>query len=286
VSQHCGKNLEESYSYCRRVARTRAKNFYYSFLLLSREQRNAMCAVYAFMRHCDDLSDEPGASVEALEKWHRTLAVAFAGGPLDANPLLPALMHSVARYRIPREYFYEMIDGVLTDLTPHTFNTFPELYLYCYKVASIVGLTIIHIFGFESPEALTLAEKCGIAFQLTNILRDVREDAERNRQYLPTEDLIRFNVPADELRAGVHTRNFVELMRYEADRAQRYYDESARLLQLVHPRSRSSLWALITIYSHVLDRIRKSGYNVLSRRISLSGREKSWILMQALTLQL
>jgi phytoene synthase len=245
-----------------------------------------MCAVYAFMRHCDDLSDEPGVSVEALEKWRRTLAVAFAGGPLDANPLLPALMHSVARYRIPHEYFYEMIDGVLTDLTPHTFNTFPELYLYCYKVASIVGLTIIHIFGFESPEALTLAEKCGIAFQLTNILRDVREDAERNRQYLPTEDLIRFNVPADELRAGVHTRNFVELMRYEADRAQRYYDESARLLQLVHPRSRSSLWALITIYSHVLDRIRKSGYNVLSRRISLSGREKSWILMQALTLQL
>jgi phytoene synthase len=273
--------LQESYADCCRITKTRAKNFYYSFLLLSREQRNAMCAIYAFMRHCDDLSDEPGASLEALEEWQRTLSVAFAGGPLDAHPVLPALMDTVARYRIPRNYLYEMIEGVLSDLTHQRFNTFDELHQYCYKVASVVGLTIIHIFGFEAPEALELAEKCGIAFQLTNILRDVREDAERGRQYLPTEDLTRFGVAPEELRSGLHTPNFTELMRFEADRARRYYDESLPLLELVHARSRSSLWALITVYSRVLDRIRKKGYTVLSGRISLSGWEKSLILMQA-----
>jgi 15-cis-phytoene synthase len=191
-------------------------------------------------------------------------------------------MDTVARYRIPRRCFYEMIEGVLTDLNPRRFEAFAELYEYCYKVASVVGLTIIHIFGLESPEALKLAEKCGIAFQLTNILRDIREDADRGRCYLPVEDLVRFGVSEDELKAGLVPR-FLELMQFEADRARRYYDESAPLLQLVHRRSWPSLWALITIYSRLLDRIQRSGYNVLSRRISLSPFEKSWILLRAAT---
>src|SRR5882724_2954010 len=185
--------LAESYSFCRNVARTRAKNFYYSFVLLPSEQRNAMCAIYAFMRYCDDLSDEPGATREPLERWRIALDRALAGR-YDAHPTLPAFHDTVQRYKIPAQYFHEMIDGVSSDLQPRRIQTFDQLYRYCYQVASVVGLTTIHIFGFDSREALPLAEKCGVAFQLTNILRDVREDVERGRIYLPQDDLKRFGV--------------------------------------------------------------------------------------------
>jgi 15-cis-phytoene synthase len=272
--------LEASYAHCRHVAKSRAKNFYYSFVLLSKDQKNAMCAVYAFMRYCDDLSDEAGATAAAIEQWRDALTSALAGKPND-HAMWPAFLDSVARYNIPHRYFYEMIDGVLSDITPRKYATFDELYQYCYKVASVVGLTTIHIFGFDSPKALELAEKCGIAFQLTNIIRDVREDAELGRQYLPTEDLRKFKV---DLSQAAPTPDFVRLMEFEADRARRYYDESAPLIQLVHAKSRSSLWALITIYSSLLEHIRKSNYDVLSRRISLSSFQKSWIVVRAMTM--
>ncbi len=273
--------LEESYRWCRDVAKRRAKNFYYSFVLLSAEQKNAMCAVYAFMRYCDDLSDEAGASAAAIERWREALRAALEG-KFDDHPAWPAFYDTVHRFHIPHQYFFDMIDGVLSDLVPRRMETFEELYRYCYKVASVVGLTTIHIFGFESQEALALAEKCGIAFQLTNILRDVREDAELGRQYLPEEDLRRFGVSADDLRDGIRSPAFVRLMEFEAARARQYYDESAPLVALVNARSRSSLWALISIYSRLLDRIRKSNYDVLARRISLSKWEKSWIVVQAM----
>ena len=134
-----------SYDYCRRVARSRAKNFYYSFILLSKEQKNAMCAMYAFMRYCDDLSDEPGATTASIEQWRAALTQALAGH-FDDHPLWPAFHDAVARFHIPRQYFSDMIDGVESDLTPHTFRTFEDLYQYCYRVASVVGLTTIHIF--------------------------------------------------------------------------------------------------------------------------------------------
>jgi phytoene synthase len=274
--------LAESYAHCTRIARTRARNFYYSFVLLSTDQKNAMCAIYAFMRYCDDLSDEPGAAAAPIERWREDLTGALAGKTDSPSPLWPAFQDAVQRYRIPHQYFYEMIDGVLSDLEPRRVKTFDELYRYCYQVASVVGLTIIHIFGFESQEALPLAEKCGIAFQLTNILRDVREDAENNRIYLPEEDLQRFGVSADDLREGRRTESFARVMDFEAKRARAYYDESRPLLNLVHKGSRSSLWALITIYSRLLERIRKSNYDVLSRRIRLSTMEKSLIVLRAM----
>jgi 15-cis-phytoene synthase len=270
--------LDASYAHCRYVAKSRAKNFYYSFVLLAKDQKNAMCAVYAFMRYCDDLSDEAGATAAAIEQWRDALTEALAGRP-NNHAMWPAFLDSVQRYKIPHRYFYEMIDGVLSDITPRKMATFEELYQYCYKVASVVGLTTIHIFGFDSPKALELAEKCGIAFQLTNILRDVREDSELGRQYLPTEDLSRFHV---DLAKPAATPDFVRLMEFEANRARKYYEESAPLLQMVHTKSRSSLWALITIYSSLLEHIRKSNYDVLSRRISLSSLEKSWIVMRAI----
>src|SRR5580693_6840858 len=194
-------DLEASYAWCIRVARSQAKNFYYSFLLLSQPQRRAMCAIYAFMRYCDDLSDDEGIPdrAAAIARWRADLAAALAGRAGD-HAVWPAFIEAVARYKIPHQYFYDMIDGVSSDLEPRRIRTFAELYDYCYHVASVVGLTVIHIFGFNSPEALKLAEKCGIAFQLTNILRDVREDMEKDRVYLPEEDLERFQVPVGELR--------------------------------------------------------------------------------------
>jgi len=274
--------LAESYDYCSKIARSRAKNFYYSFVLLSREQKNAMCAIYAFMRYCDDLSDEPGAEASAIERWRDDLRRALEGEMKSASPLWPAFVDTVRRYKIPHEYFYEMIDGVMSDMQPRRIVQFEELYKYCYQVASVVGLTITHVFGFDSAEALPLAEKCGIAFQLTNILRDVREDAGLGRVYLPEEDLQRFGVSVEDLRQGRKTEEFARMMDFEAARARRYYDESRPLLELVHRESRSSLWALITIYSNLLERIRQSNYDVLDRRIRLSTFEKSFIVLRAL----
>jgi 15-cis-phytoene synthase len=269
--------LKESYAHCRQVAKSRAKNFYYSFVLLQADQKNAMCAMYAFMRYCDDLSDEAGATAASIEQWRCALTEALAGRPAD-HPVWPAFLDSVQRFHIPHQYFYEMIDGVLSDIEPRKVATFDELYRYCYQVASVVGLTTVHIFGFDDLKALELAEKCGIAFQLTNILRDVREDDGLGRRYLPAEDLQRFGVT----KLTEPTENFTRLMEFEAARARRYYDESAPLIQMVHKRSRGSLWALITIYSRLLDRIRKVNYDVLSQRIRLSTAQKSWIVLQAL----
>lgn len=261
--------LERSYDYCRRIARDRARNFYYSFLLLSKPKRDAMCAVYTFMRYCDDLSDGPqAANVETMRKWRCELEAALRGqyGP---HPCWPAFHDTVRRYNIPHRYFHEMIDGVSSDLEPRNIQTFEELYKYCYQVASVVGMTVIHIFGYQSANALPLAEKCGIAFQLTNIIRDYKEDLDNGRIYIPKEDRDRYP-------------DVKKLLSIQAGRARRYYDESRPLLELVNPDSRRSLWALVEIYSTLLDRIVQSGFDVLSRRIRLSPVEKVGIVLRAL----
>ncbi|MBC8166353.1 MAG: phytoene/squalene synthase family protein [Bryobacteraceae bacterium] len=262
--------LELSYAHCRTVARTRARNFYYSFVLLSKPQRDAICAIYAFMRYSDDLSDEPGAgaSSETMELWRSDLDCALRG-KYGANPCWPAFHDAVQRYRIPHRYFDEMIDGVSSDLESRQIETWDELYRYCYQVASVVGLTITHIFGFDSPKALELAEKCGVAFQLTNIIRDVQEDEERGRSYLPREHRLLY----PELK---------DLLAFEAAKARRYYEESAPLIDMVHRESRASLWALIEIYRRLLGKIEASGYDVVSRRISLTSLEKAGIVVRAM----
>jgi len=274
------RELEQSYAFCRKIARTRAKNFYYSFVLLRPEQRDAMCAIYAFMRDSDDLSDEAGASRDPLEHWRSALADALSGR-FDANPVWPALHDEVTRYRIPHEYFFQMIEGVSSDLEPRHMANFQELYRYCYQVASVVGLTTIHVFGFDSPLALPLAEKCGVAFQLTNIIRDIGEDAGRGRIYLPAEDLEQFGVSDEDLKAGRTTENFLRLMRFEAQRVRSYYNESRPLVDVIYPRSRPALRALIGIYAGLLERIERSNFDVFSRRISMSPIEKCWIVLRA-----
>ena len=269
----------ESYKYCEEVARTRARNFYYSFVLLPAEKRRAICAMYAFMRYCDDLSDDETRADRAgsIARWRADLDAALEGR-FSGHAVWPAFHDAVTRYRIPHQYFRDMIDGVSSDLEPRRVETFDELYHYCYQVASVVGLTIIHIFGFESPRALELAEKCGIAFQLTNILRDVREDAERGRVYLPADDLARFNVTIEEIRRGDESDRFRALMDFEWSRAAAFYEDSRPLIALVDKGSRSSLWALIEIYSRLLHRIRRLGYPVLRKRVRVPTWEKVWIV--------
>lgn len=281
--------VEESYRHCRQIARARAKNFYYSFLLLSKTQRDAMCAIYAFNRYCDDLSDDTSAATSEqvasrIREWRLELARALRG-EVDGNAIWPAFHDTVQRYNIPHRFFYEMVDGISSDLEPREMQTFDELYRYCYQVASVVGLTIIHIFGFQSVKALLLAEKCGIAFQLTNILRDVREDAGLGRVYLPKEDLDQFGVTADQLRSGKENDNFRRLMQFEAKRAWDYYRESAPLGQMIDKRSRPSLWALREIYQRLLRRIELANYSVLSRRINVPTRTKLGLLAKAFILK-
>ncbi|MCS7314328.1 MAG: phytoene/squalene synthase family protein [Bryobacterales bacterium] len=275
--------LADSYRYCRSVARRRARNFYYSFLLLPAAQRDAMCAVYAFMRRCDDLSDDPGSAAaarRAIERWREELASALEGRYAQ-SPLWPAFHDTVRRYRIPPEYFFEMIEGVSSDLEPRRFPTFEQLQRYCYQVASVVGLTIIHILGFHSPDALPMAESCGVAFQLTNILRDVGEDLERGRLYLPLEDLARFGLSEESLRSAEPPAGFRDLVRFEAARARTHYERGRGLLPLIEPASRPSLWALIEIYWRLLARIERAGPAVLRQRVELPLREKLAVIARA-----
>ncbi len=272
--------LASSYAFCEEVARGRARNFYYSFLLLPRPKRRAMCAVYAFMRECDDRSDGPEAAPERVLEWRGGFEAALAGGAPD-HPVWPAFLDTARRYGIPAAYFHAMLDGVASDFEPRVIGTFDELYQYCYRVASVVGLTIIHIFGFEDPRALELAEQCGIAFQLTNILRDVREDAAAGRVYLPAEELARFGVRAADLNQPPLTAPLRALLEFELGRARQYYTLSRPLLTLVHRDSRRALWALMEIYRRLLDRIEAQGYPVLERRVSVPAREKIAIVLRA-----
>jgi phytoene synthase len=271
--------VEESYTWCEGVARSQAKNFYYSFLLLSKPQRRAMCAIYAFMRYCDDLSDDEAVPdrAGAIARWRWDLDAALAGHAGD-HSIWPAFIDAVTHYQIPHRYFRDIIAGISSDLQPRRIQTFDELYDYCYHVASVVGLAIIHIFGFESKAALPLAEKCGIAFQLTNILRDVREDAGKDRVYLPAEDFARFGVSPETFEPR---ESFLALMSFEAERAREYYRESAPLVALIDARSRGSMRALIGIYSRLLDRIVASNYDVFARRIRVPAWEKLWVLMRS-----
>jgi phytoene synthase len=239
-----------------------------------------MCAIYAFMRYCDDLSDDDGIPdrAAAIARWREDLEKAIEGRAGE-HPVWPAFIDAVARYRIPHQYFFDMIDGVSSDLEPRRIATFEELYRYCYHVASVVGLTIIHIFGFEDPQALELAEKCGIAFQLTNILRDVREDAGKSRVYLPAEDWARFGVSPETWEPR---DRFRELMAFEASRARDYYRQAAPLVGMIDAGSRASLRALIGIYRCLLDRIVASNYDVLERRVRVPTWEKLWVLARSI----
>ena len=247
-------SLQASYQHCHRLARSRARNFYYGFWLLPKPRRDAFCAVYAFMRYCDDVADGEASTAEKagkLRAWHQTLERALAGDYGDSL-ILPAFHDAVERYQIPEEYFHQLIAGTEMDLTVHSYRTFEELYQYCYHVAAVVGLFSLHMFGFRDPRAKLLAERCGIAFQLTNILRDVQQDAAAGRIYLPLEDLEKFRCTTEQILRRVRNPAYYQLMRHEIARARAYYQEAAPLIEMVEPESRPALWTLISIYRRVL----------------------------------
>jgi phytoene synthase len=275
--------LAQSYAYCDRLARREAANFYHAFRLLPWDQRRAMCALYAFLRVTDDISD---ALVPAddkrpvLDGWRDHLHDALAGR--YHHVLFPAFHHAVVHYRIPSDYFDAAIDGVMMDLSIDRYETFADLYVYCYRVASVVGLSCISIWGYTSPDARPYAEAAGIAFQLTNILRDLAEDAARGRVYLPREDLQRFDYTEDDLQRGVRDRRFLALMHFEAQRAAHYYEFAEPLTRWLPPPGRAVFQVMRNTYRALLDEIVRRDFDVFRSRVSLSRMRKLWLAAQAL----
>lgn len=276
--------LEQSYRHCRQLARRTAKNFYYSFLVMPRAKRDAMCAIYAFMRRSDDIADSaanPAIALEGLRQWRATVDAALTGKE-TGEAILPALADTVRRYDIPAEHFHELLDGTEMDQSKARYETFDELYQYCYRVASCVGLVVLPVFGYEDKSAVVPAEACGIAFQLTNILRDVKEDATMGRIYLPREDLAKFGVSEDDIMNHRDTPQFIELMRFEAGRAREFYRKAEPLAGMIHADSRGTLRVMMEIYGGILRKIERKNYAVFDERIRLSAAEKIWIVARNL----
>jgi phytoene synthase len=276
-------SLTGSFAYCERITRGHAGNFYHAFRVLPTRQRRAMCALYAFLRITDDLTDDdrdPSTRAAALADWRQRLDQALVGH--YSHRLHPALHQTMQASAIPRRYLDDVLDGVAMDLHPVHFESFTDLYPYCYRVASAVGLACIHIWGFDDPRAMRFAESAGIAFQLTNILRDIREDAARGRIYLPAEDLRRFDYDEDRLRLGVCDEAFKHLMQFEVERARSYYAASEPLANHLPPAGRAVFMVMRRTYCGLLDAIEDRDYDVFSCRVAVSRWRKLGLAVQAL----
>jgi squalene synthase HpnC len=295
-----GISVSRSYDECHRIARAAHSNFYYAFFLLPKPRRDALAALYAFMRLVDDVADEGNdlaAKQRGLAKWRATFdeavtghAQAFDGTGAKALPseplygeaeVLPALVETMQRYKMPARYLHDLISGAEMDLTLHSYPTFDRLREYCYRVAGTVGLTCTHVFGFHDPRALDLAEKLGLAFQLTNIIRDVHDDYALGRVYLPEEDLARYGVSPQDFGKNEATLGVRELLRFETDRAWQCYHEGAALFGLIDAESRAALWLLVHTYSALLARIESLDFAVFGERVRLSKAEKMLFIAKA-----
>jgi phytoene synthase len=268
--------IDAAYEYCRELTRREAKNFYYGFMLLPDAQRRAIYSAYAFAREADDIVDAGLPEHEAatkLKAYRQAFDEALLGCP--EGPVFEALCRTISHYKIPREYFFDLISGCETDLVRHRYETFDELQDYCYHVASVVGLISIEIFGYRHGEkARKYAADMGTALQLTNILRDIREDAERGRIYLPLEEVEWFGYSEEELLARRETRDFRRLMMYQADRAREYFRQGRKLLPLLPARARACVGVMASIYSTILDDIDRDPGVVFRRRVSLGTGKK------------
>jgi len=262
---------DESYAYCHRLAQQAASSFYFSFRFLPPAKRDAMCALYAFLRRTDDLVDaEQSVEVRraALNQWRQSLH-RVQQQQFD-DPILPALADTMTRYQIPAEYLETVVDGVEMDLDRPRFQSFSELEQYCYRVASVVGFACLHVWGFHGAGALQPAHQCGLAFQMTNILRDVKEDAQAGRVYLPLEDLRRFGCDVDALGSGVCDDAFRQLMRYEVERTEQFYRAAADLNRWVEPDGWRVLGAMTNTYRALLAEIKRRDGDVLSSPVRIS----------------
>ncbi len=293
------QTIEDAYAECRAIARREAKNFYYSFLALPAHKRDAMCAIYAFMRHADDISDDESKNRatrrDELSRW----TAAWRDGTDSTDLVFRAVRDTQQRFDIPSELLEQLIHGTAMDIQADaaencdaagglsTFVTFPDLYQYCYYVASVVGLVCIRIFGYSSPAAERLAEETGVAFQLTNILRDVREDAERGRVYIPLEDLKGAGASATDLARVKSGKDLTAPQRLAltgvARRARAYYQSADRLLPLISPDSRPALRVLVRIYSRLLSKIEARHFDVFTTRVQVPTWQKLLILSGGMT---
>jgi phytoene synthase len=290
--------LHMAYSVCRGITRAQAKNFYYGFLVLPKRKRQALSAVYAFMRRCDDIADDPALAPrdrkQKLDAWVDAFHAAEAGHPTD-DPVLLAVVDAQRRFSIPVGLLDQLAFGTAMDVEeenqdqdqnrgqnndqnyprhPIQYRNFQELERYCYNVASVVGLVCIHIFGYKDAAAEPLAERLGLAFQLTNIIRDVKEDAVLGRVYLPQDDLAQFGIPAADLATMTDPARLRTLLEFEAQRAFENYRAGDDLLHLISEDSQPALWVLINIYRSLLQKIVRLNYDVFTRKVSLTLREK------------
>jgi phytoene synthase len=307
AEQSSSPTVVAAYEACKAIAKREAKNFYYAFRVLPQHKRDAMCAIYAFMRRADDIADDESMSITerrvAMQMW---LTEWRASSRDREDPVFLAVRDTQRRFAIADELLEQLVRGTTMDLEKSTdgvvavsqtliagagttaldafqiYERFEDLYRYCYLVASVVGLVCIRIFGYTDPRAELLAEKVGIAFQLTNILRDVKEDAERHRIYLPLEDLEASHVEVEHLiltAMGVMPPpTLVPLLKLEADRAHDYYRAADELIPLLDADSRAAMWVLVTIYRELLKRIVASGYDVFTERVSVPSSRKLAIL--------
>lgn len=286
-----------SLDYCHRVTRAKAKNFYYGLKLTPEPRRGAGYAIYAFMRACDDLVDapldEPGSAgstaavppevgIERVEFFRRQMENVLRGQPLPPEPFWPAFRYVVQTYGLDPTHLHEMLDGQRADMVKTRYDSFEELYDYCYKVASVVGLVCIRLWGAGNvATAQKLAEYRGIAFQLTNILRDVAEDAQRDRIYLPAHELKVFGYDPQGFKTARRDASFDALMRFQIDRARSFYKRSEGLEAYLHPSCRPTSWALMKIYRDLLDKIDAAPEKVLTQRVRLSTLHKLSIALRA-----
>jgi phytoene synthase len=302
MSEARSAELNAAYAHCRAIAKREAKNFYYSFVALPKHKSDAMCAVYAFMRKADDLSDDESLSLDArraaMAEWTDCWRASVYGRTSD--PILLAVHDTQSRFGIPDELLEQLVAGTTLDLEPQqgvvtialegspyqSYETFDALYRYCYLVASVVGLVCIRIFEYTDPRAELLAEHTGIAFQLTNILRDVREDAERGRIYLPLDDMAATGTSTESLmlavRGGQPAPGLMNLLQTEIARAQQYYRASNELIPLLAPDAQPAMRVLVSIYHRLLDRIAASPATVFRERVSVSTTQKLAILAPGL----
>ncbi len=293
--------LSASYEYCRELTERTAHNFRYSFMTLPPEIRRSMNALYAFNRITDDLGDDDEFPVELrqarLEAWRTSMKfILNRGGDADLDhvpgtaeigtfaehPSHLAIADMVARHHIPHEYLFAVIDGVAMDLNPFRIDTFSDLERYCYRVAGAVGLCCIHVWGFRDQRAIPLAIDCGLALQLTNILRDIGEDSDGGRIYLPKEDLDRFGYSANDIKARTVDERFIELMRFQSERAKSYYARSEGLLQYLEPPGRPILRAMLDIYGGLLREIERRKFDIYSKRASVPKWKKIWFAVRAM----
>lgn len=292
------ETLADSYACCQKLARRTAKNFYYSFTGLPPKQFQAMCVLYSYMRLCDDVGDDESVPldvrVKRLVAWETATRSAledgerpdhdFGTGRDEFRRVFPALIDMTSRYQIPMHCFLDVISGVRMDLELAVserastddnpalrcqFESFDELSDYCYRVAGVVGVCCIHIWGFNDEQALKSAADCGLAFQLTNILRDLAEDADNGRVYLPAEDLARFELTPADIHSRVMDERFHQLMAFQVERAESYYAKANDLFQWLEPPGRPILKAMLKIYGGLLKEISKCNFDVYSRRVSL-----------------